>query len=446
MSDPLLTSLCGICHIREPRYKCPRCGAKTCSLACVTKHKKWSSCSGERDPTVFMPPSKLRTDAGIDHDYNFLTKIERKVEQAEKIFTEERGIIPQQTQGPPPNKRARLHKGQSRGKTTFAENSRPWARMAVRRLRELNINVIHQPYGMSRAKENTTSFNKKKSTINWQVEWVVLGSEKKPPTRLLHKTLEDVPLYVSFAEGQEKQRLGQLSQEEREKEKREQKLKRREELRLEDDQLEGDGRAAQNSNLSTWQDAPERMQNPASARWNITSEHRRVKLEDTATKVDKRGYQFYFGKAVTPQRDSLGQKVVPAEPEDTLGSILRGEVLVEFPTIFVLPAGSSLPEGYIIEKRAKDNSRKRKGSPGLVDYGTDEEGEAETAEGSMPGNKKGLESGSDAGFEFDDDQARAQFSEEGRLEEGELQGGDDTTSSSGSDSDSDSSGDEMNVD
>jgi hypothetical protein len=443
MSDPLLTSLCGICHTREPKYKCPRCNAKTCSLACVSKHKKWSSCSGERDPTVFVPPSKLRTDAGIDHDYNFLTKIERKVEQAEKIFSEERGIIPPQSQGPPPNKRARLHKGQSRGKTTLSENSRPWARMAVRRLRELNINLINQPFGMSRARENTTSYNKKKSAINWQVEWLVLDSDTKlPPTKLLHKTLEDTPLYVAFAEGQEKQRLGQLSQEERDKEKREQKLKRREELRVGEGLIDEGGYAVQNPSSSTWQDAAEKMQNPVNARWNVTSENRRPKWEESAIEADKDGYQFYFGKAVTPQRNSPNQKLVPVEPTDTLGSVLKGEVIVEFPTIYVLSAGSALPEGFVIEKRAKDTSKKRKGSSLLADYGTDEEGEED---GKDSGHKSDLETGSDAGFEFDDDQTRAQFLEEATLEEGELQGAD-TTSSEGSDTDSDSSDGDMDMD
>lgn len=43
----------------------------------MKRHKEWHQCSGKRDPTAKVPKSQLFTPAGIDHDYNFITSIER---------------------------------------------------------------------------------------------------------------------------------------------------------------------------------------------------------------------------------------------------------------------------------------------------------------------------------------------------------------------------------
>lgn len=92
MADTPLTALCGICHSSAPRYKCPRCAARTCSLECVTRHKQWASCSGQRDATAYVPASKLRTPSGIDHDYNFLSAIERVRSRAARDIADRTGI------------------------------------------------------------------------------------------------------------------------------------------------------------------------------------------------------------------------------------------------------------------------------------------------------------------------------------------------------------------
>ena len=92
MSDPLLTTLCSVCHAQPWRYKCPRDGALTCGLACTRKHKVWASCSGIRDVTAFLPKSVLKTRWGIDHDYNFLTSVERGRQRAERDISE-RGLV-----------------------------------------------------------------------------------------------------------------------------------------------------------------------------------------------------------------------------------------------------------------------------------------------------------------------------------------------------------------
>ncbi len=46
---------------------------------------------GQRNPRAFVPATKIRTEAGIDHDYNFLSGIERAKQQLEREVVENRG-------------------------------------------------------------------------------------------------------------------------------------------------------------------------------------------------------------------------------------------------------------------------------------------------------------------------------------------------------------------
>ncbi|KAI1807779.1 hypothetical protein F4811DRAFT_504530 [Daldinia bambusicola] len=366
MADPLLTSLCTICHVQTPKYKCPRCGTRTCSLTCVNKHKKWSSCNGERDPTVYIPREKLKTDAGIDHDYNFLTKIERTVERVEKILKEEKDIIPQEDTAsrPPPNKRARLHKGQSRGRVTFEQSSRRWDKSSMQRMRHLGIHVTSLPYGMTRAKENKTSWNKRTRTMNWQVEWLewksvdpVGGRPNVEPSRILHKILDEVPLYIGFAEGLEYHRQRQLSSQERTQEKKQKSL--------EDKKISTGG--GQEIATTAWCDRGYVMQDSKTAAWDVAISASRT-IEGTKDK-----YRFFYLKPRTPSREA--HKLIPLRPTDNLATILPGLDIVEFPTLCVLPGDSTvIPEGYVVENRP-GKSRKRQGSA-LVGYLSEEEGEA----------------------------------------------------------------------
>ncbi|KAI1506250.1 hypothetical protein F5X99DRAFT_366061 [Biscogniauxia marginata] len=377
MADPLLTSLCAICHIQAPRYRCPRCRARTCSLACVKKHKNWSSCNGERDPTVFVPREKLKTDAGIDHDYNFLAKIERSVERAERVFREDRGVLPQEDSNPPPNKKARLHKGWSRGKVTLDTSSRKWDRNSLHRIRELGINVSSVPYGMTRSRENTTSWNKRTRAINWQVEWFDWTTDSSTdrnanptPTRILHKILDETPLYVGFSETQEYHRQQQLSNEERALEKKALRKQR------------GLAKGGQDVISTAWQAQPSWMQNQAMTSWSDPTV--RSGLSEDENSRDK--YQFFFQKPRIPSREL--QRLLPSAAEENLATLLRGLEVVEFPTIHVFPAGASTPpNGYVIEKRpGQRRIQKKRKRPAIVEYASSMESSGGEEDGELVEN------------------------------------------------------------
>ncbi|CAH8583149.1 unnamed protein product [Dicrocoelium dendriticum] len=70
-------SLCEICSENSHKYKCPRCGCKTCSLTCCTEHKVKFNCSGVRDAVVYCQ----RSEYGVFHfqqDYRLLEEIDRR--------------------------------------------------------------------------------------------------------------------------------------------------------------------------------------------------------------------------------------------------------------------------------------------------------------------------------------------------------------------------------
>ncbi|KAI1148618.1 hypothetical protein F4825DRAFT_433431 [Nemania diffusa] len=391
MADPLLSSLCTICRIQTPRYECPRCAARTCSLPCVKKHKTWSSCNGERDPTVFVSLDKLKTDAGIDHDYNFLTKIERSVERAERVLRDDREILPQESSNPPPQKKARFNKGQSRGKTTVDDGARKWDRNAIHRMREFGIHVSSVPFGMVRSKENKSSWNRRTNTINWQIEWLVwdegslsASNSQQQTKRMLHKALDETPLYAAFAEALEFGRQRQLTDHERAEEK---KAFRKTQVV---------GQRPQDSTTSTWQEAPCLIQNQIDGSWSGSIIADRLYAAKTK-------YRFLFLKPNTPSKEP--QRLVPLDASESLTSVLSGQEIVEFPTIYVLPAGtSSFSEGYIIEERHRKKPLRKRKASALVGY----------------------ELGADSSGE-----------EDGQIIEQDAEGeiSDDTTSSSGSDTD-----------
>ena len=129
-----------------PKYRCPRCPAvRTCSLPCYKRHQQRATCTGRRNETTYVKKSQLATPAAIDHDYNFLAKIERSFRSAEEQSDENRT-----------SKRRRLA-------SNPAFNGY---------LLENHITVHTAPLGLQRAKTNQSRFLPKSKRVAWTVEWV----------------------------------------------------------------------------------------------------------------------------------------------------------------------------------------------------------------------------------------------------------------------------------
>ncbi|KAJ4367299.1 Box C/D snoRNA accumulation [Neocucurbitaria cava] len=116
---------------------------------------QWAQCSGQRDPTKFVKKSQLVTPAGIDHDFNFLTGIERNLEKAERTVNATSLGAPSD-----PQPKSRNQPGGT-----------PYGRLEA----AAGVQIIRAPKGMSRQKENKShpsSTKKAKQNVVWTIEWI----------------------------------------------------------------------------------------------------------------------------------------------------------------------------------------------------------------------------------------------------------------------------------
>lgn len=428
MADPLLTSLCSICHVSAPRYKCPRCNIQTCSLPCIKKHKAWSECSGERDPTTYLPRSKLRTAAGVDHDYNFLHGIELSVERSEKLLIEEKGLVQQEELRPLTMQQVRWKTGRDGRKRKVLvtrvlreAKGRTFEKGLAQKLKKLNVQIVCAPLGMARQKENCTTLNRRTGRINWQVEWLAFAEGET--SRSLSKVMDDVPLfqaYPAMLDDKARAEAGSRKQ----------------------------GRftrpgEAQNSTDSRWNFGFDCMQDPVDGKWTSFPGGHIDDWPAEKEQFQRQQYQFFLAGQQT--RSDLPRQLTVVESGECLRDILANTRVLEFPTIYVLDAGATLAPGFVLgpkdmvpsqtqgtkrkdgpaDKRMQGSLKRRKqGGKDREDgeVGSGEEGEDGMGEDDGP---KGV------GLEAGEVIAEQSFGEEDEDDD------DDDTSSSGSDSESD---------
>ncbi|PNY26972.1 box C/D snoRNA protein [Tolypocladium capitatum] len=360
MADPLLTSLCSICHVSAPRYKCPRCGIQTCSVACIRKHKAWSECSGVRDPTTYVPRSQLCTVSGINHDYNFLHSLGMSVERAERVLVGDKGLVQDEELRPQTVQQVKWKTGRDGRKRKVMvmrvlneSKGRRFERFLAQRLRQLNVEVVCAPVGMARQKENGTTFNRRSGSINWQVEWLIFNdkspgsdSNDQTPTRALSKTLEDVPLYLAY------------------------RPIHREKLRAESGQQrqpQRGGRAVESQRRlgSAWNFVAASTQDPSTGHWiSYTGADVGQGWPDEMDEAQRREFQFFLGGP--PVGYNVPTSVTALDSRDCLKDVLANTRVREFPTLYVLRTGEALPAGFALAPKdtiPRPQGAKRKGAP-----------------------------------------------------------------------------------
>jgi hypothetical protein len=75
---------CCVCKLENIKYRCPGCQLRTCSLACVKKHKNIFKCNGKRDRVPFVKLSDFDEKTFID-DYFLLEETESVIERAVRV-------------------------------------------------------------------------------------------------------------------------------------------------------------------------------------------------------------------------------------------------------------------------------------------------------------------------------------------------------------------------
>ncbi|KAK4133166.1 hypothetical protein BT67DRAFT_435048 [Trichocladium antarcticum] len=361
MSEAVLSTLCSICHAEPPKYKCPRCGARTCSMPCIQKHKARADCDGVRNPRAFLPITQLRTAAGVDHDFNFITSIERARQRSEKDLVEVRQLLSEKELRPK-NEEKLFHKvwygdelrhvpvqsqphtkhGRPQEGPSFIDGFDKHVR---RRLRYLDIETITMPKGMARQRDNKTAWNRRTLTINWQVEWLVHGAlpnsptsaeqDQKQPLRILCKSLEGTPLHTALASALDGHR-GQQPRADTDNEADPSDAgpppprKKRKHLHNTNNNTTNNTNnpPTQSPTTTAWPAAPYPTQSTdlPGAPWNQTTTTTAIASSSLNTPLA--AWQFFLADAANPRA------LIPLAATDILTGALAGRTVLEFPTIF----------------------------------------------------------------------------------------------------------------
>ncbi|KAL4865021.1 hypothetical protein BDV12DRAFT_156853 [Aspergillus spectabilis] len=336
-SSSLLTTLCSICHTEPPKYRCPRCSTRTCSLPCTRRHKLWSECSGIRDPAAYLRRNELTTESAFDRDFNFITGIERRIERAGRE-AENRGVDvagrfvgfdPEEGKGEDGAGGKRKFANGKGGNTGGGIGTRPEAGLVkgeagfLRRAQEAGVRVIKAPRGMSRAKMNGSKWHPRQKCLHWTIEWVTdNGNGKK---RL--NCAETCTLAEAF------DRAFPLSREERQS--RSQEITH-ENPAGETTQSEpaASETVAHSTSTTTAPPLPPTTEPP-------TTQEPTPAPESTENEIPShRTLLFYIHR---PRTTTKLPVLCPVSPTTTLTNALRNRTVLEFPTIYVIR--NSLSDG-----------------------------------------------------------------------------------------------------
>lgn len=318
-------------HIKPYSYRCPRCATLTCSLPCVKRHKKWAQCNGVRNPAAYIRISDLATPAGIDHDYNYLTSIEREFDKAEDAV-ESRGVILKKDERKPGQV---FYKGEVNLKAG---------------LERACVLVTKAPKGMSRAKTNLTAWSKTLKRLIWTVEWCFADGSKE-----LGQCREDTSIqshYEALARSKASRpakRKGGYTNRGTKKKSRQTEQQQSTSCQAGSADENASPRVEENfDNVSIKQEQTE-----------STSVARDVTHFDESSLASQSSapLSFYLH---TPSLPSAKKVVAPLVPEDTLSSCLKDRLVLEYPTIYIfdLVIGHPLPEGFMTEEEYFKTSRK----------------------------------------------------------------------------------------
>ncbi|KAJ5980678.1 hypothetical protein N7481_007976 [Penicillium waksmanii] len=311
-----------------PKYRCPRCSTRTCSLPCTRRHKLWSQCSGVRDPAAYLKRSELATASAFDRDFNFISGIERSLERAERD-AENRGIDLAQTaaESADAGGGGGGEQAQNTGAVAGQKRKHPGGGLVkgeagfLRGAEAGGVRVVRAPRGMSRNKANGSRWHPKHKCLSWSVEWISASGEK-----VVRNCLETGILSEAY------NRAFALPKEDRPG-----KEGKGEQKEAAPESLDQSNPPSTSEATPTTDAAKEQQQQPVPS---STSDPVEKSTETTETKSPTlpigphRDVYFYIHR---PQTKTKKPVVAPLPPSATLGSVLRERTVLEFPTIYALP-------------------------------------------------------------------------------------------------------------
>ncbi|KAF2222226.1 hypothetical protein BDZ85DRAFT_263289 [Elsinoe ampelina] len=309
------STLCSICQAQPHKYRCPtHPSILTCSLPCYKRHQSRASCNGKRNASTYVKKSHLSTPAGFDHDYNFLTKIERGIKVPKDMVED--------MERPAKKRRMGGHPGLD---TYFANNQ---------------IGVEEAPPGFQRGKQNETRWLKRSKKVLWTVEWVDMNGKK-----VLGKAIEDETLGIAHAKilGDIKGGKADLSDQHGDVKEKLQSTEEVHEVAFPEDAAQSAVKSGQESPL-----ALKTSQDSECTRADVTL----ISHLDPA--ANQRHFYLQLPRCLTSKT-----VLIPLEASSSITKCLRGRNILEFPTIYALPFDSTnLPEPYTTEAEYKKSLAK----------------------------------------------------------------------------------------
>ncbi|KAK5107878.1 hypothetical protein LTR62_000588 [Meristemomyces frigidus] len=314
-TETSLAELCSICYVNKPKYKCPRCEAQTCSLPCYKKHQQRAACNGKRDPAAYVKKNQLATPLALDRDFNYFKDVERHVEDAGRNLQE---------------------RGMSDGHGSLRGIASGWRDESKLQNYLSGNRIILQraPKGMQRQRENTTRSTKVHRAL-WTVEWV----DDDGGRQLSHDCAESVSISRLFATSKlGKRRKAETSGEVSRAEKKQN-------VGTAGLSIEG---AEPDVNLTARQAHAIPSVTTDSADKNIELDASTVPVGEATSSIPSppATSHFYLWK---PATSSKAKVVTPLDSKATLTDCLAGQIVQEYPTIYVLRhSAAELPTGFVL--------------------------------------------------------------------------------------------------
>lgn len=350
---------------------------------------------------------QLATPAGIDHDYNFLSAIERSVERSDRLLVEEKGIVTvKELREGPPEPRQFSSRGRGRGRggrgggTDGIDHAGIKSENEIKILKEyqrIGVRVERLPKGMARQKLNGTSWSRKQKCVVMQVEWLraIEGGEVET---IMSKVLMTTPIGIAYKNILEERRRAAMTPEEKaqEKKKRAAEVAERASKRPKPSEpAPAEPTAAEPTTNQAAETVPEtaaqestKASNPQEMTTDAPEESSSKPTSSQAKKAPQpkpldpfaeearsfiSSFKFFIRRPHTPS--NLPTVLIPLDYTQPLEVLLEGKVIVEFPTIYVFNKDvEKLPGGFMLQDEFFMHVKT--GNKNFVG----EEGEAETSE------------------------------------------------------------------
>lgn len=267
----------------------------------------WSACNGKRDPAAKISKKQLATPAAFDHDYNFLTGLERVLDRNERSAKDQK-----------------LHE-KSTGSAFRSSKVQDY-------VTRVGLEIVRAPAGLSRSRTNETRWvngkEEQQRGIRWTMEWILPDGQKTTAQCMEHVPLSQ--LYREALAGRhsplgKKRKRGKSEQEGH--------------SQAHDSTTYGEAEKVEGENSQDEQQPDLAEVDPA-----------KMESENDVKVTDQKPY-FYL---VKPLSSSPHTVLIPCKLSTTLHTLLEGKTILEYPTMQVLNSpADDLPLGFQTEAEYK---------------------------------------------------------------------------------------------